>query len=104
MRSNLITTCLLALAQMAFGQTAPSAVNGEVLTIRISADGVCHFLETSTSCDELADYFLSKHLPQNTHVHLIVDRASKYEVVAAALKSLQKTGLKIGYVNESSLP
>jgi biopolymer transport protein ExbD len=100
MRSTLITTCLLAFAQIAIGQSAPSHVTAEVFTIRISADGVCHFLDTSTPCGELADYLLSKNFAQNRHVHIVVDRASKYEVVAAALKSLQNAGFKIGFVNE----
>jgi biopolymer transport protein ExbD len=100
MRSTLITACLLALAQIAIGHSAPSDVNAEVLTIRISADGVCHFLDTSTQCGELADYLLSKNLSRNRHVHIVVDRASKYEMVAAALKSLQKAGFKIGFINE----
>ncbi|MDR5725881.1 MAG: hypothetical protein RB191_00270 [Terriglobia bacterium] len=103
MRSILITTCLLVLAQTAFGQSAPSDVNGEVMTIRISADGVCHFSDTSIPCGEVADYLLSKHLAKNRHVHLVVDRDLKYEIVAAALKSLQNAGFKIGFINSDFL-
>ena len=52
-------------------------------------------------CVEVAQYLLSKHLAKNGHVHIVVDATSKYESVAAALKSLQNAGLKIGFVNES---
>jgi len=31
---------------------------------------------------------------------MVVDRAAKYEQVAAALKSLQSAGLKVGFVNK----
>jgi len=52
-------------------------------------------------CVDVAQYLLSKHLAQNGHVHIIVDATSKYESVAAALKSLQSAGLKIGFINDS---
>jgi len=42
---------------------------------------------------------LTKHLPQNGHIHIAVDRASKYELVVATLKSLDGTGFKVGFVN-----
>ncbi len=100
MRTTLAATCLLAFARIAMGQSAPSDATAEVLTIRISADGVCYFLDTSTPCDQLGHYLLSKHLAQNGHVHIAVDRASKYEMVAATLKSLDSAGFKkVGFVN-----
>jgi biopolymer transport protein ExbD len=52
-------------------------------------------------CVDVAQYLSSKHLAQNGHVHVVVDANSKYESVAAALKSLQNAGLKIGFVNDS---
>jgi hypothetical protein len=73
--------------------------NADVLTIRISEDGVCHFLEASAPCDQLGRNLLAKHLAQNGHVDIVVDRTSKYEFVAATLKSLQGLGFKIGFVN-----
>ena len=100
MRNTLTSTCLLAFAQIAMGQSASSDANAEVLTIRISADGVCYFLDTSSPCDHLGRYLLSKHLAQNGHVHIAVDRTSKYEMVAATLKSLDDAGFKkVGFVN-----
>jgi biopolymer transport protein ExbD len=67
--------------------------------VRISADGACHFLDDSASCEQLGKYLLTKHLAQNGHLHITVDRASKYELVAATLKSLEGTGFKVGFVN-----
>ena len=101
MRTTLATTCLLALAQVAMGQSASSDANAEALTIRIAADGICHFLDTSTPCNNLGRYLLSKHLAQNGHVHVLVDRASKYQLVKATLKSLDRAGFKkVGFVNK----
>ena len=41
-------------------------------------------------------------MPEGTHVHLQIDRDAKYELVAATVKSLQATGLKVGFINSSS--
>lgn len=76
--------------------------NADVLTIRISEDGICHVLDDSMPCDQLRPYLLTKHLAQNGHVHIAVDRTSKYELVAATLESLQGLGLKIGFVNNDA--
>jgi biopolymer transport protein ExbD len=100
MRSTLSALSLVAFAQIAMGQSAPSDVVADS-TIRISADGICHIQESSMPCVDVAQYLLSKHLAQNGHVHIIVDATSKYESVAAALKSLQSAGLKIGFINDS---
>ena len=100
MRSTLSALSLVAFAQIAMGQSAPSDVVADS-TIRISADGICHIQESSMPCVDVAQYLLSKHLAQNGHVHIIVDATSKYESVAAALKSLQSAGFKIGFVNYS---
>lgn len=83
----------------ATAQSPPPDANSDVLTIRISEDGVCHLLDTATPCDQLGQYLLAKHLAQNGHVHISVDRFSKYELVAATLESLRGTGLKVGFVN-----
>ncbi len=80
-------------------QSASIDASADVLTIRISEDGVCHFLDASVPCDQLGQYLLTKHLVQNGHVHIAVDRTSKYELVAATLKSLEGLGLKVGFVN-----
>lgn len=96
MRTTLVTTCLLVIARIAIGQSAPS--NAEVLTIFVSADGVCHVLDTFMPCGELAQYLKSKHLAQDGHVHIAVDKTLKYDVVAATLKSLQGAGFKVGFV------
>jgi biopolymer transport protein ExbD len=100
MRITLSALSLIAFAQIAMGQSAPSDVIADS-TIRISADGICHVKDSSMPCVGVAQYLLSKHLAKNGHVHIVVDATSKYESVAAALKSLQSAGLKIGFVNES---
>jgi biopolymer transport protein ExbD len=105
MRTALIATCLIAFAQFALGQSASPDANAEVLTIRISEDGVCHFLEVSTPCNQPGEYLLAKHLAENGHVHIAVDRTSKYELVAATLESLQRARFgKLGFVNTDSPP
>jgi hypothetical protein len=76
--------------------------NADVLTIRISEDGICHVLDDSMPCDQLRQYLLTKHLAQNGRVHIAVDQTSKYELVAATLESLQGLGLKIGFVNNDA--
>jgi HEAT repeat protein len=71
-------------------ESAAIDANADVLTIRISGDGVCHILDASAPCDQLGEYLLTKHLAQNGHVHISIDRTSKYELVAATLESLGK--------------
>jgi biopolymer transport protein ExbD len=101
MRSTLIAVWLLGLAPPVMGQGASSDVSAEALTIRISADGVCHFLDISTPCNDLGSYLLSKHLAQNGHVHILVDRTSKYELIKSTLESLDRAGFKkVGFVNK----
>jgi biopolymer transport protein ExbD len=95
----LTVTCLLAFAQFATAQGASPDANTDVLTVRISADGVCHFLDDSSPCEQLGKYLLTKHLAQNRHLHITLDRDSKYELVAATLKSLEGMGFKVGFVN-----
>jgi biopolymer transport protein ExbD len=98
-RSALTATCLIAFAQCATAQSASPDANTDVLTVRISADGVCNFLDDSALCEQLGKYLLTKHPAQKRHLHITVDRASKYELVAATLKSLEGTGFKVGFVN-----
>lgn len=83
-------------------QSALPDANPDALTVRISADGVCYFLDDSAPCWQLGKELLAKHLAQHTHLHFEVDRAAKYEVVAATLKSLQGTGFKVGFVNDDA--
>ena len=83
----------------ATSQSAPPEANSDALTVRISEDGVCHLLDASTPCDQLGQYLLTRHLAQNGHIHIAVDRSSKYELVAATLESLRGTGFKVGFVN-----
>jgi biopolymer transport protein ExbD len=99
MRATLIAISLLALAQIATGQNAPSDVSADVLTIRLSADGICHIRKRPMPCADVAHYLSSRHLAPDWHVHMVVDRATKYEQISAALKSLQSAGLKVGFVN-----
>jgi biopolymer transport protein ExbD len=99
MRNSLTATCLLVFTQFAMAQSASPDPNTDVLTVRISADGACNFLDDSAPCGQLGKYLLTKHLAQNRHLHITVDRASKYELVAATLQSLEGTGFKVGFVN-----
>lgn len=100
MRTTFTAMGLLGFAQFAMAQSAaPPDPNPDVLTVCISEDGICHFLDASTPCDQLGQYLLSKHLAQNGHIHIAVDRSSKYELVAATLESLRGTGFKVGFVN-----
>lgn len=73
--------------------------NTDVLTVRMSEHGVCYFLADSAPCDQLGEYLLTKNLAQNKHIHITVDRASNYQLVAATLKSLDGMGFKVGFVN-----
>jgi biopolymer transport protein ExbD len=101
MRTALITANLLALAQIAMAQTSPSSVSTDALTIRASAEGICYFLDRSTPCVDVGHYLSSKHLAQNGHVDIVVDRALNYEIIEATLRSLQNAGFtKIGFVNK----
>jgi biopolymer transport protein ExbD len=99
MRTTFAAMCLLGFTQFAMGQSAPPDANPDVLTVRISEDGVCHLLDASTPCAQLGQYLLTKHLAQNGRIHIAVDRSSKYELVAATLESLRGTGFKVGFVN-----
>lgn len=99
MRNALTATCLFAFTQVSMAQSALLDANTDVLTVRISEDGVCHFLDDSAPCEQLGKYLLTKHLAQNGQIHIAVDRASKYELVAATLKSLDGMGFKVGFVN-----
>lgn len=81
-----------------YGRLASPVASDEALTIRISADGICH-LDRSVPCVDLGRYLLSRHLARNGHVSIKVDKDSKYELVAATLESLRGTGVKIGFVN-----
>jgi biopolymer transport protein ExbD len=99
MRNALTATCLMAYTQFAMAQSASPNPNTDVLTVRIADDGVCYFLDHSAPCEQLGESLLRKHLAQNKHIHIAVDRASKYELVAATLKSLHGTGFKGGFVN-----
>lgn len=99
MRTALSTMCLIGFTQFVWAQSAPPDANPTDLTVRISEDGVCHFLDATTPCDQLGQYLVTKHLAQNGHIHIVVDRSSKYELVAATLESLRGTGFKVGFVN-----
>lgn len=105
MRITFIATCLLAFTQFSMAQSASPDANADVLTIRISEEGVCHLLDDSTPCDRLGQYLLMKQLAQNKHIYIAVDRNSKYELVAATLESLEGLGFKVGFVNyDASAP
>jgi len=99
MRNALAVTCLVALTQLSIAQSESPDANTDVLTVRISEDGICHFLDDSAPCEQLGEYLLTMHLAQNGHIHVAVDRASKYDLVAATLKSLDGKGFKVGFVN-----
>lgn len=102
MRTVSAAVFALAFASLALGQRASS--DAEVLTIRISADGICYFLDTSAACDKLGEYLLSHHLAQNGHVHIKVDKFSRYETIAVTLESLRRSGFreKVGFISAES--
>jgi biopolymer transport protein ExbD len=100
--ATFIATYLLAFTQLATGQSASSDPNADPLTIRISEDGVCHFLDDSAPCDQLGQYLLMKQLAQDKHIHIVVDRTTKYELVAATLESLEGLGFKIGFITNDA--
>jgi TonB family protein len=96
MRPTFIATCLIAFTHFAMAQSPSPDANTDLLTVRISGDGIRHFLDDSAPCEQLGE---TKHLAQNKHIHIAVDRASKYELVAATLKSLDGMGFTVGFVN-----
>jgi biopolymer transport protein ExbD len=91
--------CIFAFIHVAMAQGEPPDAITDAVIVRISADGVCYFLNDSAPCEQLGKFMLTKHLPQNTHIHIAVDRASKYELVAATLESLEGTSFKLGFIN-----
>ena len=99
MRPTLTIALCLAVASVALGQTSTS--DSGVLTIHITADGICHFQDKSAPCDKLGQSLLSQHVAKTGEVHIVVDRFSKYELVKATLESLQHAGFerKVGFVN-----
>ena len=99
MRTTLIAALLLAGAQVAAAQEASQEPAAPVLTIHLSADGVCSFEDTSLPCDQLARRLVSMHLGPNARVHFSVDPGAKYQMVAAMLTALREVGLKVGVVN-----
>jgi biopolymer transport protein ExbD len=101
MRTTLTTIFRLVFASMALGQSTSSGADARALRIRISADGICYFLDTSAPCDMLGEYLLSNHLALNGHVDIQVEKLSRYETVAATLESLRRAGFteKVGFIN-----
>jgi biopolymer transport protein ExbD len=101
MRTTWTTVLFLAFAAMALGQSASSEADGRAFRIRISADGICYFLDTSARCDMVGEFLLSNHLALNGHVDIQVEKLSRYETVAATLESLRRAGFteKVGFVN-----
>jgi biopolymer transport protein ExbD len=102
MRTTFTAMCLLGFIQFAMAQNTSPDTNAEVLTVRISEDGVCHVLDASTPCAQLGQYLLTKHLAQNGRIHIDVERSSKYELLMATLESLRGTGFKVGCVNDDA--
>jgi biopolymer transport protein ExbD len=98
-RNALAAACLLAFAKFGMAQSKPPDANTDTLTVRISDDGICYFLDDSAPCEQLGKILSTRGLSQNKHIHIVVDRSSKYESVAATLKALQGTGFKVGFVN-----
>jgi biopolymer transport protein ExbD len=75
------------------------------LTIRVSADGRCYFAEAVGRCDALGAKLVSMHMIPIGHIHIEVGPDSKYEVIAALLKSLEQVGIspsRVGFVRAES--
>ena len=104
MRTTLIASFLLAGALVASAQETSQEQATPLLVIRLSADGTCVFEDSSMPCDELATRLVAMNLAPNSHVHISVDRDAKYEMVAAMITSLRRTGIKIGYINTQPSP
>jgi len=104
MRTTLTTILFHVFASMALGQSASSDADGRALRVRISADGICYFLDTSAPCDMLGEFLLSNHLALNGHADIQVEKLSRYETVAATLESLRRAGFteKVGFINVQS--
>jgi biopolymer transport protein ExbD len=97
-RVALIATLLLAIAQVTMAQNASQDADAPVLTIGLSADGICHIADISFPCDQLGPQLASRHLAPNGQVHISVDPNAKYQIVAAFVESLRGAGIKIGFV------
>jgi biopolymer transport protein ExbD len=101
MGTTLTAILFLVFASMALGQSASSDADARALRIRISAEGICYFSDTSAPCDMLGEYLLSNHLALNGHVDIQVEKHSRYETAAATLESLRRASFteKVGFIN-----
>jgi hypothetical protein len=75
------------------------------LTIRVSADGCCQFAEVVGQCDALGAMLVSTNMVPTGHIHIEVGPDSRYEVIAALLKSLEQVGIspsRVGFVRAES--
>ena len=83
----------------------PNAMESTDLTIRVSADGHCHFAEVVVQCDALGAMLVSMHMVPTGHIHIEVGPDARYEVIAALLKSLEQVGIspsRVGFVRAES--
>jgi biopolymer transport protein ExbD len=84
------------ITQLAVAQ-APSS--GSVLRIKVSADGMCHFLDNTIACSQLGSRLLSIPKAKNADLQFEVDPATKQVVLDTANDSLRRAGFKtIGYI------
>ena len=94
-RIPLAAMLILGFAQLAMGQRAAE----DELKIRISTDGMCHFLDTSIQCVGLGNRLKSMKLGKRG-LQLEIDDGVKQEVVETTYKSLWRAGFKkVGYVS-----
>jgi biopolymer transport protein ExbD len=93
-----IATVLLAIAQVTTAQNASQDAGAPVLTIRLSADGICYIADISVPCDQLGPQLVSRHLAPNGQVHVSVDPNAKYQMVTAFVDSLRGAGIKFGFI------
>jgi len=97
--------CAILLWKLALVPAVSTPSESTDLTIRVSADGRCYFADTVGQCNTLGAQLVSMHMVPIGHVHIEVGPDSKYEVIAALLKSLEQVGIspsRVGFVRAES--
>jgi biopolymer transport protein ExbD len=105
MRATAISIVCAILWKLASVPAFSSPTESTDLTIRVSADGHCYFADAVGKCNNLGAQLVLMHLVPLGHVHIEVGPDSKYEVIAALLKSLEQVGVspsRVGFVRAES--
>jgi biopolymer transport protein ExbD len=105
MRVTAISIVCAVLWKLASVPAVSTPTESTDLTIRVSADGRCYFADAVGQCNTLGAQLVSMHMVPIGHVHIEVGPDSKYEVIAALLKSLEQVGIspsRVGFVRAES--